>query len=91
MPTAFFNALSATFPQGETFFIEAVRRFRDRADPKLKEQIATFIQREATHTREHVAFNRLIKGSGYDTPQWMRTRVTVSTLPARAIRLLNSP
>lgn len=64
--TAFFNALSATFPQGETFFIESVRRFREQADAKLQEQIATFIQQEALHTREHLAFNRLIKNAGYD-------------------------
>jgi predicted metal-dependent hydrolase len=65
--TAFFNALSATFPQGETFFIETVRRFRDQADPRLQEQIAEFVKQEAMHTREHVAFNRLIKAAGYDT------------------------
>ncbi len=65
--TAFFNALSASFPQGETFFIEAVRRFRDHTDGKLHEQIGAFIQQEAAHTREHVVFNRLIKSAGYDT------------------------
>ena len=65
--TAYFNALSASFPQGETFFIEAVRHYRDRADGKLQEQIEAFIQQEAAHTREHVAFNRLIKNAGYDT------------------------
>ncbi len=65
--TAFFNALSASFPQGETFFIEAVRRYRDRGDARLQEQIAAFIQQEAAHTREHVVFNKLIKNAGYDT------------------------
>lgn len=65
--TAFFNALSAAFPQGETFFIESVRRYRDQADPVLDEQISAFIQQEAMHTREHLAFNRLIKDAGYDT------------------------
>jgi len=65
--TAFFNALSAAFPQGETFFIESVRRYRDQADPVLKEQIGAFVQQEAMHTREHLAFNRLIKDAGYDT------------------------
>lgn len=65
--TAFFNALSAAFPQGETFFIESVRRFREQADPVLKQQIAAFVQQEAMHTREHLAFNRLIKEAGYDT------------------------
>jgi uncharacterized protein len=65
--TAFFNALSAAFPQGETFFIESVRRYRDQADPRLNEQITAFVQQEAMHTREHLAFNRLIKDAGYDT------------------------
>src|SRR5437868_3838962 len=64
--TAFYNALSATFPQGETFFIETVRRYRNQADPRLQEQIDAFVQQEAMHTREHVAFNRLIKNGGYD-------------------------
>jgi len=65
--TAYFNALSVSFPQGETFFIESVRRYRDRTEGKLQEQIAAFIQQEAAHTREHVVFNRLIKAAGYDT------------------------
>lgn len=65
--TAYFNALSASFPQGETFFIDSVRRYSDRTDGKLREQIQAFIQQEAAHTREHVAFNRLIKAAGYDT------------------------
>jgi len=65
--TAFFNALSVVFPAGEALFIEAVRRFRDQADPVLRTQIAAFIQQETLHTREHVAFNRLIEQAGYDT------------------------
>ncbi|MET0536250.1 MAG: metal-dependent hydrolase [Steroidobacter sp.] len=65
--TAYFNALSASFPQGETFFIDSVRRYRDRIDGALREQIDAFIQQEAAHTREHVVFNRLIKAAGYDT------------------------
>jgi uncharacterized protein len=65
--TAFFNALSASFPQGETFFIETVRRYRDQTSGVLREQIDAFIKQEALHTREHVAFNKLIKSAGYDT------------------------
>lgn len=64
--TAFYNALSATFPQGETFFIETVRRYREQTDARLQEQIAAFVQQEALHAREHVTFNRLIKDGGYD-------------------------
>ncbi len=65
--TAFMNALSITFPQGEALFIEAVRRFRDRADPVLQEQIAAFIKQETLHTREHIVFNRVIEQAGYET------------------------
>jgi uncharacterized protein len=65
--TTFLNALSVVFPQGESLFIEAVRRFRNDADPVLKEQISAFIKQETLHTREHIVFNRLIEGAGYDT------------------------
>src|SRR5262245_13287 len=81
VPTIFFNALSVTFPQGETFFIETVRRYRDSAEGMLKEQIASFTQQEAMHTREHVAFNRLIREAGYDTTAmdaWTRQRIGVA-------------
>jgi predicted metal-dependent hydrolase len=64
--TAYFNALSTTFPQGETFFIESVRRFSEQTDGELRLQIEAFIEQEAAHTREHVVFNRLIKSGGYD-------------------------
>jgi predicted metal-dependent hydrolase len=64
--TAFMNALSMTFPQGESLFIEAVRRYRDTADAHLQEQIAAFIKQETLHTREHVVFNRLVEQAGYD-------------------------
>jgi uncharacterized protein len=64
--TAYFNALSAAFPQGETFFIESVRRYRDQVDEPLRQQIAAFVQQEAMHTREHVVFNKLLRGAGYD-------------------------
>lgn len=65
--TAFYNALSLTFPQGESFFIESVRVFRDEAPADLKEQISAFVKQEVFHTREHVAFNRQVTAAGYDT------------------------
>lgn len=64
--TAFYNALSVTFPQGERFFMDAVRRYRDEATGELADQIGAFITQEALHTREHVAFNRLVADHGYD-------------------------
>jgi predicted metal-dependent hydrolase len=64
--TAFFNALSITFPRGEAYFIESVRAFRDGAPPKLAGEIAAFTKQEVVHSREHLAFNRQVTDHGYD-------------------------
>jgi len=64
--TAWHNALSATFPRGEAFFIEAVKAHRDGADAKLDAEIRAFVRQEINHTREHIAFNRLAEDAGYD-------------------------
>ena len=64
--TAIYNALSATFPVGEAFFVESVRKFRDGAPPKLAEEIKAFTTQEIVHSREHDAFNRRAADAGYD-------------------------
>ena len=64
--TAWHNALSATFPRGEAYFIEAIKAHRDGADEKLAQEIRAFVKQEINHTREHVAFNRLAESFGYD-------------------------
>src|SRR5919205_2981292 len=64
--TAIYNALSATFPVGEAFFVESVRAFRDGAPPKLAEEIKGFTTQEAIHSREHDAFNKRATDAGYD-------------------------
>ena len=64
--TAIYNALSTTFPVGEAFFVESVRKFRDGAPPKLAEEIKAFTTQEAIHSREHDAFNRRAAETGYD-------------------------
>lgn len=64
--TAFFNALSVTFPLGESLFIQAVRTHMDAASPELRLEIKAFINQERMHMREHEFFNRLIERSGYD-------------------------
>jgi len=67
--TAFYNALSATFPKGEAFFVESVRAFRDGADDKLAQEIRAFTTQEVMHSREHVSFNRKAIEAGYDLTQ----------------------
>jgi uncharacterized protein len=64
--TAFYNALSATFPKGEAFFVEAVRNHREGAPPKLAEEIKGFTTQEVIHSREHDAFNQAAVDAGYD-------------------------
>ena len=64
--TAIYNALSATFPRGEAFFVESVRAHRDGAPDKLAEEIKAFTTQEVIHSREHLAFNRRAADSGYD-------------------------
>jgi uncharacterized protein len=63
--TQFFNALSLQFPDGERFFIESVRNYREYiADPLLKQQVMGFIGQEAMHTREHAEYNALLSTQG---------------------------
>ncbi len=64
--TAFFNALSITFPRGEAYFIDSVRAFRDGVPDRLAGEIAAFIRQEVVHSREHLAFNRQVTDHGYD-------------------------
>jgi predicted metal-dependent hydrolase len=64
--TAFFNALSASFPQGERFFMDAVRPWRETAGPELREQIRVFTAQEAVHSREHLVFNNQVASAGFD-------------------------
>jgi predicted metal-dependent hydrolase len=64
--TAWFNALSATFPRGEAFFIESVKAFREGASPRLTAEIRAFVKQEINHTREHIVLNKLAEASGYD-------------------------
>ena len=77
--TAFFNALSITFPRGEAYFIDSVRAFRDGVPERLAREIAAFTKQEVVHSREHLAFNRQVSNHGYD----------VSLLDADVVRLLD--
>jgi uncharacterized protein len=64
--TAWFTALSATFPRGETLFIDSVKAFRENVPRRLAAEIRAFIKQEVNHTREHLAFNRGAEAAGYD-------------------------
>lgn len=74
--TAWFNAMSITFPLGEKFFIDSVRHYSDRIDdPKLQADIRGFCGQEGFHRREHDLYNRtLCDLRGYDL-QYMEGRL----------------
>lgn len=63
--THFYNALSIFFPEGERFFIHAVRHFRSQiTDPELREAVTAFIGQEAMHGREHTDYNNAMTQAG---------------------------
>ncbi|MDN5862703.1 MAG: metal-dependent hydrolase [Salinisphaera sp.] len=63
--TRFFDALSLLFPEGERFFIECVRDYRDQVtDPEFAEQIKHFTFQEGQHSRVHVEYNRRLDRQG---------------------------
>jgi predicted metal-dependent hydrolase len=64
--TAIYNALSTTFPVGEAFFVESVRKFREGTPAQLADEIKAFTTQEAIHSREHDAFNKRAAAGGYD-------------------------
>ena len=64
--TAVMNALSLTFPEGELFFIQSVKRFAGDLPPELARDVRAFTAQEGAHTREHMAFNALVARAGYN-------------------------
>ena len=66
--TAFFNALSMSFPVGEQFFIDSVRNglaaLPPEAQERFKDEVQGFIGQEATHRRIHALFNAHLEKQG---------------------------
>jgi uncharacterized protein len=63
--TRMFDALSLTFPDGERYFIQSVRLFRDQiTDPDLKQRVTDFIRQEAQHGIAHDKMNQVMRDQG---------------------------
>jgi predicted metal-dependent hydrolase len=70
--THFYDALSLTFPEGERFFIDSVRRNAHRIlDPDLERRVQGFTAQEAIHSREHVGWFRRVVTMGIATFDFM--------------------
>lgn len=76
--TRFFDALSLTFPEGERFFIESVRLYRDQIqDPILEHKVKDFIRQEAQHGIAHDRMNQQMIKQGMPVEKFthmLRTR-----------------
>jgi len=66
--TILLTALSSTFPEGERFFVRAVRHYQPHLkSDSLKEEVKGFIGQEAHHGNEHEQFNALMQTKGIPT------------------------
>src|SRR3546814_3738370 len=82
--TAFFNALSSTFPVGEKFFMTSLRHYREGTPQPLRGQIDDFLYQESTHSREHVVVNREAADAGFHiAPTVVRPRRTIAGAKGR--------
>lgn len=71
--SAYFNALSMSFPVGEQFFIDSVRTgvkaLPDAERRRFEAEVQGFVGQEATHRRIHALFNGHLATQGY-TNAW---------------------
>ncbi len=88
--SALFNALSMSFPVGEQFFIDAVRRgLRELpADERTgrEPEVQGFVGQEATHRRIHALFNAQLEAQGLVNtwgPRSARRIAVMAALDAR--------
>jgi uncharacterized protein len=66
--SAFFNALSLSFPVGEQYFIDSVRNglkmLPEAVRARYAEEVKGFVGQEATHRRIHTLFNGHLETQG---------------------------
>jgi len=71
--THFFNGMNLVFPDGERFFIRAVRDHLDKIqDPGLRRQVEGFFGQEGRHAHEHERYFEVLRAQGYRIEGYLR-------------------
>jgi predicted metal-dependent hydrolase len=88
--TALFNALSMSFPVGEQFFIDSVRKgFQALPPPQqeaFRQEVQGFIGQEATHRRLHGLYNAHVEKLGHVNAWGPRAQGRIRMLDAIDVR-----
>jgi len=89
--TAFFNALSMSFPVGEQYFIDSVRATLKALPEAQQERFAAevqgFIGQEATHRRIHALFNGHLAAQGLPNDIERRAQQRMQANAQRNVRV----
>lgn len=89
--SAFFNALSMSFPQGEQYFMDSVRAGFKTLSPELQAQFASevqgFVGQEATHRRIHALFNGHLDKMGFSNQIEVRSTRRTQQNAHRDVRI----
>lgn len=71
--TRLMDAVQATFPDGERYFISAVRAFRERVDtPELRQAVQDFMLQEGQHGMVHTRYNQRLARQGVDIDRFTK-------------------
>lgn len=88
--SAFFNALSMSFPIGEQFFIDSVRNAARTLPTERREalaaEVAGFVGQEATHRRLHGLYNEHLYHQGYQNAWEERVRIRLKKFEGLDLR-----
>lgn len=89
--SAFFNALSMSFPVGEQYFIDSVRAglkaLPEETRQALAAEVQGFVGQEATHRRIHALFNGHLQKLGFDNELERRAARRIQANAHRDVRL----
>ena len=89
--SAFFNALSMSFPVGEQYFMDSVRNGLKALPPErqatYRQEVQGFIGQEATHRRIHALFNAQLEALGLSNEFERRAARRLAANAHRDIRI----